>query len=89
MEGHTKYVKFFRFRSRLLNETGPTENWLYDAFKNIDFSREDFLEGSIIICKLTKGGFSFDNICGLFYDEYVKLFEILNKLQKAESEENE
>jgi hypothetical protein len=55
---------------------------LIKSISNIDFTPEAFLKESILICRETKGGFTFRDIKDLDYDEYLLVVNEADRLQK-------
>ena len=78
-----KCYKFFRFRTAGIKREGsPGEIWLFDGLKDIDYSWEDFMNESIIICRETRGGFTLDNIKELSFEEHNYVLKESERLQR-------
>lgn len=44
--------------------------WLVSSLKFIDYTKKEFLSDCIAIGFLTKGGFSYKDLCELTFDEF-------------------
>ena len=51
------------------------------SIENIDFSMNDFFTEAVLICRETRGGFSYDNIRELSYSDFDYLAKMAFKLQ--------
>lgn len=64
----------------------PSWLWLFDCFLvDGDFDNKDYMEGSILICRITKGGFTKEYIDTLPYDEFMELNKFCGEIQDKEN----
>lgn len=78
MAGCSQYVKFFRFRSPayVSREGGLEESlWLFRSLEYIDFDWKALIEESQFVSWATKGGFNYQILRDMNFDEYEYAIE--------------
>lgn len=83
MEDSNQHVKFFRFRTRSIEWSSPTQGvmWLIGKIDNIDFTKRQMLKEAVLVCRETKGGFDYHTIVNFPFDEYIEIVKYADHIQ--------
>lgn len=86
-QSYFEYFKFFRFRSRYLNETrNDGAGWLFESIHFIDFTKDIFFEESLVISQISYGGYGYKILSDMPFDEYAKIVKLCKPIADEMSE---
>lgn len=88
-----QHLKFFRFSSPInvfeffVGELSEI-SWMIESLKYIDFSKEALIKESFLVMHFSKGGFDFETLCTIPFDDFKLSVKEALRIEKLVSGEN-